>query len=340
MLPFLKRFSPALGLALVFAGGCSRPADPTPAVSVLKLPVQVSIVALTIAPATQPVAGTIRPFERATISAKVTGTVATAELAVGRSVAAGEILVTLSASELDARVAQAQAALDQARRESEREIALEVKGASTADAVRAADDRQREARASLQEAEAMLGYTRVAAPFAGVITRDIVKPGDLATPGSALFEIEGVDRLRAEVQVPESLPLPALGAILAVLIGPDPLPGKLVELSPAADPLSRTRLAKLDLPAATAARSGQFVRVLWPIGNRSALLVPVTAVQVFGQIERVFVVRDGVAHLRIIKTGAHEATWVQVSAGLDAGETVILTPSIILRDGSLVEIQP
>ncbi len=340
-MPFpLKRLYPLLTVALVLANGCSRPAGTAPAASLPAVSVRVTTVALTVAPQTQPVAGTIRPFEHATIAAKVTGTIATANLAVGRSVAAGEILVTIQAGELDARVAQAQAALDQARRESEREQALEAKGAATTDAVRAADDRLREARAALQEAEAMLGYTRITAPFAGVLTREFVKPGDLATPGSALFEVEGVDRLRAEVQVPESLPLPAAGTALTVLAGDESLPGKLAELSPAADPLSRTRLAKIDLPAASAARSGAFVRVLWPAGNRTALTVPATAVQVFGQMERVFVVTAGRAHLRLVKTSAREGEWVQVSSGLDAGESVVVAPSPLLRDGSPVEIQP
>jgi RND family efflux transporter MFP subunit len=304
------------------------------------LPVQVTTVALTVAPQTQPVAGTIRPFEHATVAAKITGTVATADLAVGRTAAAGEILVTIQAGELVARLAQAQAALDQAGREYERERTLAAQGASTSDAVHTADDHLRAARAALQEAEAMLSYTRVAAPFAGIVTREIVKPGDLATPGSPLFEIEGADRLRAEVQVPESLPLPPLGTVVAVLAGNESLPGKLAELSPAADPLSRTRLANIDLPANATARSGQFVRVLWPAGNRTALTVPASAVQVFGQMERVFVVSAGQAHLRLVKTTVREGGWVQVSSGLEAGESVVATPSIVLRDGSLVEIQP
>jgi RND family efflux transporter MFP subunit len=339
--PFsLQRSLPALGLALALAAGCSRSAAPAPVVRLPVVPVRVTTVALTVAPQTQPVAGTIRPFAHATIAAKITGLIATANLAVGRSVSAGEILVTIQAGELDAQVSQAQAALDQAGREFEREKALESKGASTADAVHTADNHLREARATLQAAEAMLGYTRIAAPFAGVVTDDLVKPGDLATPGRPLFDLEGVDRLRAEVQVPESLPLPPVGAALAVQVDDALLAGKLAELSPAADPLSRTRLAKIDLPPAASARSGQFVRVLWPAGNRTAIMVPATAVQVFGQMERVFVVSAGQARLRLVKTTLHEGAWVQVSSGLGVGETIVVAPSAALRDGSPVEIQP
>ena len=327
-------------LALVLAAGCSRPAGPTPDAQAAKLPVRVAVVAESVSATTQPVAGTIRPFERATIAAKITGTVATTHLAVGQAVSAGEVLVTIQAEELAARVEQAQATVSQAEREFERERTLETQGASTTDAVRAADDRRRQARAALAEAEAMRGYTRVAAPFTGVLTAELVKPGDLAAPGRALFEIEGVDRLRAEVQVPESLSAPAAGTSLGVLVGNHLVTGRLAELSPAADSTTRTRLAKIDLPADAGARSGQFVHVLWPAGSRTALTVPATAVLVFGQMERVFVVISNRAQLRLVKTGAREGGLVQIAAGLDAGETVIAAPSPALRDGQPVEIQP
>ena len=335
----MKRLPPLLVAALLL-GGCSRPASPDPVSPTAAVSVRVITVTAAVTPQTQPVPGTIRPFARATVAAKITGTVASADLVVGSAVQAGQILVTISAGELGARTAAASAALSQAEREYERERTLEAQGASTADAVRNADDRRRQVRAALQEAEVMLGYTRIAAPFSGVLTDEFVKPGDLATPGQPLFELEGTEHFRAEVQVPESLPLPAIGAVLTVLLDHDTVTGRLAELSPAADPTSRTRLAKLDLPAATAARSGQFVRVLWPAGDRTALTVPATAVQVFGQMERVFVVTAGHARLRLVKTSARGDGAIMVAAGLDAGETVIVNPAATLQDGQAVEIRP
>jgi len=118
------------------------------------------------------------------------------------------------------------------------------------------------------------------------------------------------------------------------------VPGQLAELSPAADPVSRTRLAKLDLPAGSPARSGQFVRVLWPAAGDTVFTVPASAVSVLGQMERVFVVTAGHAQLRLVKTGARLSDRIQLAAGVDAGETVILSPSASLRDGQSVEIRP
>ena len=289
---------------------------------------------------TQAVAGTVRPFSRATIAAKITGTVASTSLAVGRAVTAGEVLLTLQAAELDARVDQAHAALAQAEREYERERTMEAQGASTTESVRGADDRRRLSRAAAQEAEAMLGYTKIVAPFSGVLTAELVKAGDLATPGRPLFEIEGTDHLRAEVQVPESLPLPGANSTIAVVLGEKTLIGQLVELSPSADPASRTRLAKIELPSDAVARSGQFVRVLWPASEEVALTVPATAVSVLGQMERVFVVSKGKAQLRLVKTGGRDRDRIEIASGLDEGEHVVVSPPSALRDGQSVETKP
>jgi RND family efflux transporter MFP subunit len=140
------------------------------------------------------------------------------------------------------------------------------------------------------------------------------------------------------VNVPESLATLAPGAELEVVAGGITLSGKLAEISPAADPASRTRLAKVDLPAGAAVRSGQFVRVLWPAGPTTALLVPVSALTRFGQMEQVFVVTTGNrAELRLVRTGGREGDRLIILAGLEAGETVVLDPPATLREGQPVE---
>ena len=250
-------------------------------------------------------------------------------------------MVTLSADEIAARLAQAQAALDSTLREQARETTLRDKGVSPAETVLTLTDRRRSAEAAVREAQSLHNYTQVTAPFAGVITRKLVQLGDLAQPGTPLLEIEGPTGLRAEIEVPASLPLPSIGTVLRVVFTAGEATGTLTELSPAADPLTRTRLAKLTLPAGTpAARSGDFVRVLWPAGESTALTVPPAAVSPFGQMERVFVLVSGHAQLRLVKTaGSDEHGHLRISAGLEADETLILAPPASLRDGQPVEAQ-
>jgi membrane fusion protein (multidrug efflux system) len=350
---------------LAYAGltGCGRPPADANAVSASKtasLTVRVAQVQSVNLPRTQPVAGTLRPLDHALLATKIMGTVTRADFTVGQSVAAGETLVTLSADEIAARLAQAQAGLDAILREQARETTLRDQGVSPADTVLTLADRRRSAEAAVREAQSLQNYTRVTAPFAGVITRKLIQLGDLALPGTPLLEIEATTELRAEVDVPASLPLLPLGTGLRVVFTAGETTGTLTEISPAADPLARTRHAKITLPATTvsaaaansttastpdakpAARSGDFVRVLWPAGESAATLtVPNGAVSPFGQMERVFVLVEGRAQLRLIKTaGAAANGRLLVSAGLEANETVILAPPASLRDGQPVEVQP
>jgi RND family efflux transporter MFP subunit len=325
-----------LALAGAFAS-CVRAADSA------ALPVRTARVTATTVALTQPLAATVHPLERATVAARVAGAVTGASFAVGQSVQSGELVLTLDAAEFSARAQQARAALAQADRELARETALLEKNATPGDAVLAAKDRQRIAQAAVAEADAILAHTRVTAPFTGVITRKFVNTGDIATAGTPLFALEATDHLRAELSVPESLAALPPGAVVAVQLAPDitPVSARLAEFSAAADPVTRTRLAKLDLPPDTPARSGQFARALWPTGNATALVVPLSALSVFGQIERVYVVTtDHRAQLRLVKSGARSGATVEILAGLDAGETVILAPAATLRDGQPVAVTP
>ena len=81
----------------------------------------------------------------------------------------------------------------------------------------------------------------------------------------------------------------------------------------------------------------------WPGDSEKSatLVVPESAVTLFGQMERVFVVdAGGRAGLRIVKTGAKQNNMVEILAGLSAGEKVVVEGAATLRDGQPLEIQP
>ena len=308
-----------------------------PAVTVSTAPVVAST-----EPRFQIVTGTVRPLHQAVIAARILGTVTRADLALGQRVSAGQLLVTLDAAELSARVAQAEAALAQLAADYDRERALLAKGATPAATVSTLADRRLAAEAALAETRALLSYTEIRAPFSGTIARRLVNLGDFTAPGTLLFEIAGDTELRAEVEVPANLPTPALGASLQVELPLGPANGTLAEIASSSDPVSRTRLAKIALPAGTATHSGDFARVAWPAGSNATLSIPASALTTLGQMERVFVIQYGLAQLRLVKTAgpATDPTRVNIASGLDAGETVILSPASALRDGQLVSVHP
>ena len=287
--------------------------------------------------------GTVQAAERAAISAKVSGVVSRVAVTLGSTVAAGEVLVTLEAGEITARLRQAEAQLAQAKRHLERDRGLLARNAATPDAVRTMADQFAIAQAAHQEARSMLAYTTITAPFAGVITAKRVNAGALATPGTVLLELEDNRRLQVRTALPESLIARVrLGDRLTVHV---PAAGfeaaaTVAEIGPASDPGSRTGAVTLDLPAAADLRSGQFARVRVPGASAIALLVPESAVVPAGQMDRVFVIEGDTARLRLVRTGQRRDGLIEILAGLDPGELVATGNNRLLENGRRVQVQP
>jgi membrane fusion protein, multidrug efflux system len=337
----LPIFSAAI-LAGLFAG-CSRSTTET-LQALPPLKARVIAVRTENAPVTTEITGTVRPIERAQLAAKVMGAIEELPVTLGQRVKRGDVLVKISAGEITARVAQVKSQLNAAARDLKRERSLLAKGASTADMVKGLEDRHAGGVAMLREAEVMLGYATLRAPFDGVVARKLVHAGDLAAPGAPLLEIEGAAGFEVEAGVPDSLAATlTVGASLPVELPAAgvSLTGKAAEVSSAADPGARTVTIKITLPEHPAVRSGQFARIQLPAAVVPMLLAPASAVSIAGQMECVFVSsNDNRVVLRLVKTGARRGDRIEILSGLDDGERVVLSPPAGLREGQALELQP
>jgi RND family efflux transporter MFP subunit len=288
------------------------------------------------------VVGTVQSRQRAEIEPKVSARIERLLVSPGSVVKSGDLLVQLDAREIQARLDQALATLEQADKDLQRFAGLLEQQTVTQAEFDAVQARQRVARAAKVEAETMLGYTRITAPFDGVISRKLAEVGDLALPGRALLVVEDPDALRLDADVPEALiGRVQVGDALKVSVASvrDPLTGQVSELAPAADPQSRTFRVKLDLPPTAGLRLGQFGRVAVPVEGNAALRVPATAVLLRGQMEIVFVVQDGKARLRLVKTGKRLGDEVELLSGVEPGEQVLVSQLNLVRDGQPVQVQ-
>lgn len=337
-------FARSLSLAAIAAlAGCGKPhREPASAHAALPpVAAQVHVVQVEQVPLAIEVTGTVQARQRAQVAAKLMGAIEEMPVALGQRVRAGDVLVKLAAGEISARVAQARTQLSTARRDLERERALLAKGASTNETVRNLEDRVTTTEAQVREAETLLGYALLRAPFDGVVTRKLANAGDLANPGTPLLELDGLGAFEIQAGVPETLAAKlAVGAQVPVEIPATGLTfsGRLAELSSAADADARSVAVKIAVPADAAVRSGQFARVKIPGEPRPAVWVPESAVTLFGQMERVFLVGpDRRAVLRLVKTGAHRGGRVEILSGLAAGDRVVVAPPHGLQEGQPVE---
>ena len=304
-LPVLKTTFPVV--FLITLGACSRHnAEHPPAPALPPVPVRVWAAKLEPHMAMEEVVGSVRSKKKAVVEAKVSGRVMEYLATPGTLVKSGDLLARLDVQEIQAKVDQAKAMLDQAQRDFERQKLLIVTKATSRQEYDAAQARLKVAEGGVSEAETMLGYARVSAPFDGVVTRKLADVGDLAMPGKPLLEIESPTALRFEADLPEALlDRVRMGAKMKVHIATlgAPVEATVSEIAPVADPVSLTFVVKLDLPVVEGLRSGQFGRVSVPLEDSKLLLVPATAVLTRGQMELAFITKDGHVWLRLVRIG-------------------------------------
>jgi len=268
----------------------SAPVLPTVSVSV--------ITAELSSPARQvEIMGTVQAAERASIAAKISGNITDILVSPGSRVKQGDLLISISAGEISAKLLQVQAQLDQATRNLTREQNLLKKNAATVEKVRTLEETRKIAEAAYKEARTMLSYTSIKAPFDGIITKKHANVGDLAIPGSPLLQLES-----------ES-------------------------------PRSRTAPVKLTITAESKIRSGQFARVRLPGTRGTAILLPESAIHQFGQMERVFIVNENQVQLRLVKSGLKLGNRIEILAGIEAGDQVVVSADAKLQDGQPISLQ-
>ncbi|MBI5419079.1 MAG: efflux RND transporter periplasmic adaptor subunit, partial [Deltaproteobacteria bacterium] len=201
-----------------------------------------------------------------------------------------------------------------------------------------------QARGQRNAANAMLSYTRLTAPFGGVVTEKKTEVGSMAVPGVPLLVLEDTRRYRLEASVPEAH-LSSLSVGSRVQVGLDSAPGDfrpavISEIAPMVDPASRTFVAKADLSGPRALRTGMYGRLRFPIGKGTVLAVPEKAISRAGGYDGLFVVApDNVARLVMVKTGGRYGDGIEILSGIEPGARVAVSPLDKLADGARVEVR-
>ncbi len=292
---------------------------------------------------TEEVVGTVRAKLRATMEAKLSGRIEKMPVVLGQRVQKGQLIARLDAAEIAARLEQAEASLHQAELDWKRTSALFAQQSATRAEYDSAQSHQRVAQGAVDEAKAMMDYVEIVAPFDGVVAKKWADVGDLAAPGRPLVDIEDPSALQMEADVPEAIVShiqrdSRLG--IRVDAADSELTGVVSEIAPAADPNSRTFRVKLDLPPTAGLRPGQFARLVVPIGEADAIRVAAPAVIQRGQMELVFVIANGRAQLRIVKTGSRVGGEIELVSGLNSGEQIVTDGASALVDGQPVMVKP
>ena len=239
-------------------------------------------------------------------------------------------------------------ATDQERDEAEARLSAAAARLAGAQAgIEGAAAQLASARAAFGVATATESFATLRAPFDGLVTERLTDPGNLASPGIPLLRIESggtrqvivrVDEARATYVQPGDRVRVLIDAIDDRVDDDEGVEGVVAEVARAVGADQRAFTVKVTVPRTVTARTGSFARVVFRGAPRRVLLVPAAAVRRQGQVSSVYVVHDGMARLRLIQVGDSSAEGVEVLTGLDAGESVVITPLTRLVDGAKVAI--
>ncbi len=321
--------------------------------------------------------GEFLPYERVPIHAKVPGFVSTVLVDRGSVVKAGQLLATMVAPELTARIAEAEAkvqAVESQRAEAEAKVSAaqstyeRMKAASATPGViagneliqaekqvdverarvRAAESSILAARAAVKAEQDIKAYLRITAPVAGVITERNVHPGALVGTANAtepMFQLETENRLRLVVAVPETDVARIVRGVHVPFTVPaypgETFTGVISRLAHSMDPKTRSMAVELDVVSRNAHLvPGMYPTVSWPVHRtKPSLLVPPSAVA--SNSERTFVIRvqNGVAEWVNVKKGPASGDLVEVFGPLQADEEIVRRGTEEIHPGTRVTVR-
>lgn len=304
------------------------------------------------------VVGTLAAREEAMISAQVAGQLEKNLADLGDRVKAGQEIVLIDTTSYDALAAASAANLTRANA-SAANAAQNLKRiqdlqkdkiASTSDLDAAVADAAR-TRAEVKAAEANdaiarlnLDRSRVKAPFDGVVAERIASAGDYLAVGAPIARLVQTDPLRLRLEVPEreSTAVRAGQSVRVSVEGDTNIyRGHLARIAPAIRPENRMLLVEADVPNPGGLRAGLFARATIVVNDREeAVSIPAEALITFAGLEKVVLIKDGKAAEKTVTTGRREGDWVEITAGLNAGENVVLEPAGIRTGQPLVVSNP
>lgn len=286
--------------------------------------------------------GTARANESVVLSAQVTETVSRVRFEDGQEVAQGDVVAELTSREEAAQLDEARANLDEAQRRYQRTVDLAREGTASRAQLDEATSARDAARAQLAELQARSNDRLIRAPFAGVLGMREVSPGTLMQPGDPITTLDDIDIIKVDFSVPERF-LAVLHTGLEVDVSTAAYPrrrfdGIVRAIDTRIDPRTRAVRVRADIPNPDhALRPGMLMTVELQADAAERLSIPEEAIVPVGEKHYAFVVDEEERAGRVVlEIGRRRRGQVEVLAGLDGSETVIIKGASMLRPGSRV----
>jgi len=285
--------------------------------------------------------GNVRANEAVDIKSRISSAVTGIHFREGQQVAEGDLLVKLDDREIAAQLVVAQAAYEKVRSQYERAESLRAtQVVSEAELDELAADVRR-AEADVTAARTRLDHCSIRAPISGVVGLRHISRGGLVGPDTLITTLDDIDEVKVNFAVPEAY-LATVSSGMQVNVTTSIYPeqnftGTVVSIDSRLDSVTRsvTVVARVDNDRGIL-KPGMFMHVALNRERESVVLLPEAALSPRSGRQFVFIVEDGVASEREVSLGVRAPGRVEVTSGLEPGDTVVVEGVQKLRNGSPV----
>jgi len=274
----------------------------------------------------------VEAVHKATISAQISGRVVKINADVDDTVSKGDILVEFRNKEQTAAYNVAKAALEESESEYKRVQDIYAKKLVSKAALDKAIARYKSDTARLEAAKEALENTVVRAPYSGIVVKRHIEVGELANSGTILMTGISLEKLRANISLPQDLVnvIRKNNKATAILNDGQRLPLTEITVSPYADTLSHTFQVRAELPKGDfSIYPGMFIKVAIVSGIRKSLTLPASAIAQRSEVSAVYVIdNENKLTFRQIRVGAYipATNSYEILAGLENNERVMQDP--------------
>jgi membrane fusion protein (multidrug efflux system) len=287
--------------------------------------------------------GSIEANEQVDIRSEVSGIVVSINFDEGSSVSKGQVLFKVNDIELRAQLAQANTATKLASENERRARLLLEKEAISREEYDIASADYQSARAQTQLIQAQLAKATVRAPFAGKIGLRSISKGTYVTPTTLIAKLVNTSIVKITFSIPEKYASQMkVGTTLSFTTAgsAERYTAKVYAIEPEVEVETRTlRLRARAENQHGKLLPGTFANVQLPLERiTDALLVPSQALIPIQNGKKIFVARNGKAEEIKVETGARTERDILVTSGLIAGDTVLTTGVMSLKDGAPVQV--
>ncbi|MDP4172897.1 MAG: efflux RND transporter periplasmic adaptor subunit [Bacteroidota bacterium] len=288
--------------------------------------------------------GTLYPYKEVDIAAETSGKITSLKYQLGQHFSKGSVIATIDDKIKKLTYESAKIEAERLKKDLTRIENLYKKDISSEQAYDNAKISYETAKNKMDEAERQLSYTKIIAPYNGVITKKIVEEGAYVNAGSPIASFVDISKLKVKVNVSESnIYYMHLGDRVKITTAIYPgvtFEGKISFVSPQGDNAHNFPV-EIEIPnnAKNPLKGGTFVNIEVSIkSSASGLFIPREALQGSIKDAKVYVASNGRAVLKNIEIGRQNNDFLEVRSGLNESDKVVVSGQVNLTDNKLIKI--